>query len=269
MSEDLGKEIPGAVGPRLGEELVRGAVLDDLAIGHERDTVGGVAAKPISCETTIIVMPSSARRVMTSSTSETISGSSAEVGSSKSMSLGCIARARAMAARCCWPPDNWAGYLSAWLWIPSRPSRSMACASACAFGVLRTLTGPSVTFCRTVLCANRLNDWNTMPTSARCRASSRPSAGSGLPVEEDASRVNGLEPVDRSAQGRLAAARGTHDDQDFAAFQAQADGPQDLQVPEALADVFQGQERLGAPRTGRPGRGAAVRHGAGRDAAAR
>ena len=42
MSEDLGKEIPGAVGPRLGEELVRGAVLDDLAIGHERDTVGGV-----------------------------------------------------------------------------------------------------------------------------------------------------------------------------------------------------------------------------------
>src|SRR5690348_10328396 len=45
MSEDLGKEVPGAVGPRLSEELLRGAVLDNLAIGHERDPVGGLASK--------------------------------------------------------------------------------------------------------------------------------------------------------------------------------------------------------------------------------
>src|SRR4051794_38752949 len=32
-----------------------------------------------------------------------------------------------------------------------------------------------------VLWANRLNDWNTMPTSARRRARSRPSSGSGTP----------------------------------------------------------------------------------------
>ena len=51
---------------------------------------------------------------MTSRTSEIISGSSAEVGSSKSMTLGSIARARAMATRCCCPPDSWAGYFSAW-----------------------------------------------------------------------------------------------------------------------------------------------------------
>ena len=31
------------------------------------------------------------------------------VGSSKSISGGCIARARAIATRCCWPPDSWAG----------------------------------------------------------------------------------------------------------------------------------------------------------------
>src|SRR5205085_9585171 len=42
MSKDLRKEIPGAVGPRLGEELARCAVLENLAIGHERDPVGGV-----------------------------------------------------------------------------------------------------------------------------------------------------------------------------------------------------------------------------------
>ena len=47
---------------------------------------------------------------MLSSTSLTISGSSAEVGSSNSMIFGCMHSARAIATRCCWPPDSWAGY---------------------------------------------------------------------------------------------------------------------------------------------------------------
>ena len=66
-------------------------------------------AKPISWVTTIIVMPLSARSRMTSRTSPTSSGSSAEVGSSKSISFGSIASARAMATRCCWPPESWVG----------------------------------------------------------------------------------------------------------------------------------------------------------------
>jgi hypothetical protein len=37
-------------------------------------------------------------------------GSSAEVGSSNRMISGSIAKARAMATRCCWPPDRNAGY---------------------------------------------------------------------------------------------------------------------------------------------------------------
>ena len=45
----------------------------------------------------------------------------------------------------------------------------------------RTLIGPSVTFSSTVLWANRLNDWKTMPTSARSSASALPSSGSFLP----------------------------------------------------------------------------------------
>ena len=36
-------------------------------------------------------------------------GSSAEVGSSNRITLGCMARVRAMAARCCWPPESCAG----------------------------------------------------------------------------------------------------------------------------------------------------------------
>ena len=66
-------------------------------------------AKPISWVTTTMVMPSWASSFITSSTSPTISGSRAEVGSSKSITSGFMARARTMAIRCCWPPESWAG----------------------------------------------------------------------------------------------------------------------------------------------------------------
>ena len=75
-------------------------------------------AKPISWVTTTMVMPSRARSRITSSTSPTSSGSSAEVGSSKSISFGRIASARAIATRCCWPPDSWLGYASAFVGQP-------------------------------------------------------------------------------------------------------------------------------------------------------
>ncbi len=66
-------------------------------------------AKPISWVTTTIVIPVCARSFITSSTSLIISGSSALVGSSKSSTFGCIASARAIATRCCWPPESCAG----------------------------------------------------------------------------------------------------------------------------------------------------------------
>ena len=66
-------------------------------------------AKPISWVTTTMVMPVSASSRITSSTSPTSSGSSAEVGSSKSISFGRIASARAIATRCCCPPDSCRG----------------------------------------------------------------------------------------------------------------------------------------------------------------
>ena len=68
-------------------------------------------AKPISCVTHSMVMPWPASSIITSSTSLIISGSSAEVGSSNSMILGVRHSARAMATRCCWPPESCSGYL--------------------------------------------------------------------------------------------------------------------------------------------------------------
>jgi len=57
--------------------------------------------KLISWVTTIMVVPSLASSRITFSTSPTSSGSSADVGSSNSISSGFMARARAMATRCC------------------------------------------------------------------------------------------------------------------------------------------------------------------------
>ena len=66
-------------------------------------------AKAISCVTTSMVMCSSASSRMVRNTSPVSSGSSAEVGSSKSMMSGSMASARAMATRCFCPPESRAG----------------------------------------------------------------------------------------------------------------------------------------------------------------
>ena len=63
-------------------------------------------AKPISWVTTISVVPVLARSLITASTSPTSSGSRADVGSSKRTSSGSIARALAIATRCCCPPES-------------------------------------------------------------------------------------------------------------------------------------------------------------------
>ena len=54
----------------------------------------------------------------------------AEVGSSKSIALGCIANERAMATRCCWPPESWAGTFCACSATPTRRRSSIASAFA-------------------------------------------------------------------------------------------------------------------------------------------
>jgi hypothetical protein len=120
--------------------------------------------KPISWVTRIIVMPSSARPTIVSSTSLTISGSRAEVGSSNSITFGSMHSARAMATRCCCPPESWAGNLSAWLRILPRSSSRRAVASASARAMPRERIGASTQFSSTVRCGNRLNCWNTMPS---------------------------------------------------------------------------------------------------------
>ena len=62
-----------------------------------------------SCVTTMIVMPPRLSSCSSAMTSRLVAESSAPVGSSARMSLGSLTSARAMATRCCWPPESCAG----------------------------------------------------------------------------------------------------------------------------------------------------------------
>ena len=57
----------------------------------------------------------------------------------------------------------------------------MASSRASFLGFFSTSTGASVMLSITVMCANRLKDWKTMPICARSAASSLPSCGMRSP----------------------------------------------------------------------------------------
>ena len=94
---------------------------------------------------------------MTCSTSPTISGSSAEVGSSNSSTSGSSASARTMAIRCFCPPESWDGKLPALLSSPTRFRSAMAFASASAWETCLTFSIEMVTLSRIDRLLNRLN----------------------------------------------------------------------------------------------------------------
>ena len=105
---------------------------------------------------------------MTSSTSPTISGSSAEVGSSKSMTSGSIASARTIARRCFWPPDRRVGLMSRLSDRPTRASSASASAMAASLLFLPSSVGARVMLSMTDMCGKMLKCWKTMPIFWRC-----------------------------------------------------------------------------------------------------
>ena len=142
---DLADEGAGALVARVGEDLLPAAPARRSAPSSMNTTRSAASrAKPISWLTTIMVMPLSRRSRMTASTEPTSSGSSALVGSSNSMTRGSSAIARAMATRCCWPPDSSAGRWSARSASPTRSSAARPSASASARVLPATLRSASV-----------------------------------------------------------------------------------------------------------------------------
>src|SRR6266849_9761162 len=152
-------------------------------------------ANPISWVTTIMVMPSCASATMTSSTSLIISGSSAEVGSSNSMAIGSIASARAIATRCCCPPESWPGNLCACSRKPTRSSRRMPFVRLACRLRPRTLLCASVRLRITVRCGKSSKCWHTMPIRARSLGKSVPRSPTEIPSTTISPCSNGSRPL--------------------------------------------------------------------------
>ena len=133
--------------------------------------------------------------------------------SSKSITCGSIISARAIATRCCWPPESWCGCWCAFSSSPTCASSSWARASASLRPSLRMRRAASVRLSSTVRCGKRLNCWKTIPIRCRTRETSVPLPVISCALEEDPARVERLEQVDAAEERALAAAaRPDHDE---------------------------------------------------------
>jgi superfamily II DNA or RNA helicase len=123
--------------------------------------------------TTTMVRPSACSAASSCRIASAVTESRLPVGSSASRMGGSLASARAMAARCCWPPESVAGNLSACSSMPTRASRRCACAGLSATGTFRAKSMGSITFSSTVSVGRSWKNWKTSPMcSARKPASS-------------------------------------------------------------------------------------------------
>ena len=144
------------------------------------------------------------------------------VGSSAKMIAGRLARARATATRCCWPPDSSDGRC-----VRRSPSPTVRTTSS-----THVLSGLSparsigrVMFSAAVSVGSRLYAWNTKPTrSRRSTVSSLSLERAELDaVDEHLAAGERVEAGDAVHQRRLARARRAHDRRVAAAFEVDGD----------------------------------------------
>ena len=118
------------------------------------------------------VVPVRLIRSSSSMMSWLVSGSRLPVGSSASSTIGRFTNARAIATRCCSPPESSCGIRSA---LPSRPTSSSTSGTT-----LRTVCGglpitsrAKATLPPTVLFGSSRKSWNTQPIRWRSRGTRR------------------------------------------------------------------------------------------------
>ncbi len=184
---------------------------------------------------------------MTSSTSATSSGSRAAVISSSSRISGFIARARTIAARCCWPPESRSGNSS---FLSARPKRveqlhgARLCLRLRQAERLARRKGDVAHHRHVREEVERLeDDADVAPHAVHVHAA----AGDLLPLDPDAAGVDLLEQVDAAQQRRLPGSGGADQAHDLVLRDGQVDAAQDLEVVERLVQALDSERRRRAP----------------------
>src|SRR5215469_5102436 len=135
-------------------------------------TLSAPTSAASSCETSTSVFLSrrqTARKI--ASTSLAVLASRLAQGSSASTSCGLLAKARAMATRCCSPRESCAGLCARRSDRPNRMRRSPARRRRSRCGTTSANIIASITFSSALSAATKLKVWNTYPTfSARNRS---------------------------------------------------------------------------------------------------
>ena len=185
---------------------------------------------------------------MTTSTSPTSSGSSADVTSSNSITCGSIISARAIATRCCWPPESWCGYWSRLLLETdaleqlARPGLGLAPA-AC----LRMRRAASVRLSITRRCGNRLNCWNTIPIRCRTAETSTPLPVISSPSRKMRPESTGSSRLTQRSSVLLPLPLGPMTTSTSPAVDAQVDAVEHEVVAEALPNRLEAHHRAAVP----------------------
>jgi len=168
---------------------------------------------------------------MTSRTSLIISGSSAEVGSSNSMAIGSIDSARAIATRCCWPPESWPGYLSLWREQPDAIEELQAPLPRFILAAVEHLDLPEGQVLGDAHVRERSKFWNTMPMRERSFGRSVPGAPTETPSTVIVPFWKGSSALTHLMRVDLAAARGPADHDHLALGDAGGAVGEHLKVP--------------------------------------
>ncbi len=187
------------------------------------------AASSGSCVTIIIVCPCRLRRSKKSWwISALVAESRLPEGSSAKRMAGSFTRARAMATRCCSPPDSSEGL---WLVRPSRPTSVSNCKSRnhdiLQGGEFRE---------QVMKLENEANPAVAEVGQRRTAQGGSRVPENRLPVQHQRSGIGRGKRAQDLQEGRFSGARGTHDGDDFPFLGGKIDSFEDLQRSEGFAN---------------------------------
>ena len=201
-----------------------------------------------SCVTRTTVMPERCSSWKSAMTSTLVFESRLPVGSSARMSCGSLTSARAMATRCCCPPESWLGRVVRRAAEADALERRRARGAAARAWPRRRRAAAARRSRRALVRGSRLKLWKTKPSVwLRTSASSSRSRPRHLAaVEEVAARGRAIEAAEDVHQRRLARARGAHDGDELAPLDDERHVVErvhlDVAEPVDLADVVEQDE---------------------------